>query len=308
MHPDHDLELLIAIVDHSGFQRAADVLGLPRSTVSKRLARLEERVKVRLLNRNPHGISLTPAGQIYYDYGKRALATLTEAHRVVAEMRDEPSGTIKVTCAVMIALNVIIPRLPLFFRRYPRVRLELHLSDKIEDLVASGYDLAIRLGGMTDSTLMSRRILSARRILCASPEYIERHGQPLRPEDLRHHNCLNLLTQGRLRNEWAFQVGDQVERIEVAGNFTTDSGAAHYTAALGGIGIGRITHMRSMKDLELGRLVRLLVDFEISEESAIRIVFPSSRQLAPATRAFIDFAAGLEAEHEALGAWQKDSS
>jgi len=297
MHGELNLDLLIAIVDHGGFQRAAEALGLPRTTVSKRLARLEERVKVRLLNRNPHGISLTPAGQIYYDYGKRALATLNEAHRVVAEMRDEPSGTIRVTCAVMIALNAIIPRLPLFYRRYPRVRLELHLSDKIEDLIGSGFDLAIRLGGMVDSTLVSRRILSARRILCASPDYIERHGQPTRPEDLRHHNCLNLLTLGRLRNEWTFRVGGQTERIEVSGNFTTDSGAAHYAAVLGGIGIGRITHMRSVRDLEQGRLVRLLTDYEVGGESAIHIVFPTSRQIAPATRAFIDFAAGLEAEY-----------
>ena len=296
MHPDHDLELLIAIVDHAGFQSAAEVLGLPRSTVSKRLARLEERLKVRLLNRNAHGVSLTPAGQIYYDYGKRALTTLHEAHRVVAEMRDEPSGIIRVTCAVMIALNAIIPRLPVFFRRYPRVRLELHLSDKIEDLIGSGFDVAIRMGGMTDSTLVSRRILSARRILCASPRYLERHGQPKRPEDLRHHNCLNLLTLGRLRNEWSFRIGDRKERIEVSGNFATDSGAAHYAAVLGGIGIGRITYMRSISDLEQGRLVRLLPDYEFDEESAIRIVFPSSRQLAPATRAFIDFAAGLEAD------------
>jgi DNA-binding transcriptional LysR family regulator len=296
MHPDHDLELLIAIVDCAGLQSAAEVLGLPRSTVSKRLARLEESVKVRLLNRNAHGVSLTPAGQIYYDYGKRALATLNEAHRVVAEMRDEPSGTIRVTCAVMIALNAIIPRLPMFYRLYPRVRLELHLSDKIEDLISSGYDIAIRLGGMADSTLVSRRILSARRILCASPAYLERHGHPKHPDDLKRHNCLNLLTQGRLRNEWSFKVGDKTERIEVSGNFTTDSGAAHYAAVLGGIGIGRITYMRSVSDLEHGRLVRLLPDFEFDEESAIRIVFPSSRQLAPATRAFINFAAGLEAE------------
>jgi DNA-binding transcriptional LysR family regulator len=296
MNPDHDLELLIAIVDHAGFQTAAEELGLPRSTVSKRLARLETRLGVRLLNRNAHGISLTPAGQIYYDYGKRALSTLTEAHRVVAEMRDEPSGTIRVTCAVMIALNAIIPRLPTFYRRYPRVRLELHLSDKIEDLVGSGFDLAIRLGGMADSTLVSRRILSARRIVCASPDYIERHGQPRRPQDLRYHNCLNLLTLGRLRNEWAFRDGDRTERVEVSGNFTTDSGAAHYSAVLGGIGIGRITHLRSVSDLEQGRLVRLLAEYEMDEDSAIRIVFPSSRQLAPATRAFIDFAAGLESD------------
>jgi DNA-binding transcriptional LysR family regulator len=295
MQADQDLELLIAIVDHAGFQTAADALGLPRSTVSKRLARLEERTKVRLLNRNAHGISLTPAGQVYYDYGKRAMATLNEAHRLVAEMRDEPSGTIRVTCAVMIAMNAIIPRLPLFFRRYPLVRLELHLSDKIEDLVGSGFDVAIRMGGMADSTLISRRILSARRILCASPDYLERHGHPKRPEDLRHHNCLNLLTLGRLRNEWSFRIGERTERIEVSGNFTTDSGAAHYAAVLGGIGIGRITYMRSVADLEQGRLLRLLSDYELDEESAIRIVFPSTRQLAPATRAFIDFAAGLEA-------------
>jgi len=291
---DLDIALFIAVVERDGIQNAARALDLPRSTVSKRLSRLEKRLGVGLLNRNSRTLSLTPVGRIYFEHGKRALSCLSEAENAVQALKNEPSGTLRVSCAVMIGINAIVPRLPEFHRAYPKIRLDLSLSDKFEDLVASGFDMAIRFGTMSDSSLIARKVMSARRIVCASPRYLESYGVPEKPDDLNQHNCLNLSTLGQMTNFWTFQDGDRVRHLEVRGNFTTDSGAAHYAAILAGVGIGRVTQLRAMPDLEEGRMVRLLEAHDLASPTPIYAVMPGNRNVIPAVRAFMNFVSQIE--------------
>jgi len=290
---DESLDLLIAIVEHGSFQRAADASGVPRSTISKRISALEHKLGARLLQRNSHVVSLTPAGRVYFEYGKRAAEAMAEARRLIGEMRSEPVGTVRVTCAVMIGITALIPSLSRFSRLHPRVKIDLSLSDRIEDLVASGFDVAIRMGPMPDSALIGRKIMAARRIICASPDYIAAFGCPKTPEELMAHNCLNLTTLGRDSNEWTFEQNGSRTKVAVRGNFATDSGAGHYAAIAAGLGIGRVTYLNSLTDIAAGRLVPLLTEFEVTELSPIYAVMPSGRHVSPGTRAFFDYLIGL---------------
>lgn len=292
MELEDDLSLFVAIVEGGSIQAAANQFGLPRATASKRITRMEKRLGIRLLNRHSRAISLTPAGEIYFRHGRQALRSLGQAHRAVSAMAEYPSGTLRITCAEMIGQHVVMRRVNAFLQQFPKVRVELSLSDRIEDIVSAGYDMAIRMGEQPDSSLITRKLFSARRVICASPHYIEAFGLPNTPDELDRHNCVTMLTLGSRVNEWTFQQDGQVRRISVRGSFATNSGASNYLAIVQGIGIGRITNLPGLDDLRTGRLVRVLADYEVPVEAPIYALMPSNRNANPALRMLIDHLGG----------------
>lgn len=284
MELEDDLSLFIAVVDHESIVAAADQFGIPRSTASKRISRMEKRLGVRLLNRHSRAISLTPSGEIYYSRGREALQSLAKAHHEVGVMAKHPSGTLRISCAEMIGQHVIMEQTKRFLQKFPNVRVEMSLSDQIEDIVSLGYDMAIRLGEQPNSSLITRKLFSAGRMICASSEYLEKHGEPATPEDLTRHSCVTMLTLGSRVNEWSFMVDGDIRKVLVKGQFATNSGVSNYQAILQGLGIGRITDLPNLEAFKTGQVVRLLREYEVPLEAPVVALMPSNRYANPALK------------------------
>lgn len=171
------------------------------------------------------------------------------------------------------------------------MRLKLALTDDVIDIVAEGIDVAIRIGELADSSLIARRLISNRRIVCASPAYLEQHGTPTTPDDLAQHNCLILSAYKTTLNQWRFKDGNGYQEISVRGNFEVNSGNALYEALLAGVGISRVATVLATHALQAGRLIRLLGDYEDDTHGGIYAVFPSDRYLLPKVRVFVEFLA-----------------
>lgn len=281
------MAVFVNVVREGGFSAAAKVLNLTPSAVSKQVARLEERLDARLLNRTTRQLSLTEEGETYFDRATAILADIEEAESLVSNRRSTPRGTLRVSSSIAFGRHQIVPMMPEFLNAYPEVRLQLSLSDSLVDLVQEGVDVAIRMAELTDSTLVARQLAVDRRVVCASPAYVRKHGIPKSIEALRNHNCLVVTNVPSIR-DWEFAFDGTVRRIHVEGRFEANSGVAVHEAALDGIGIAQLPTYLVAPDIRAGRLVSFLED-RIAPGRPIHAVYPHRRHLSPKVRVLIDY-------------------
>jgi len=282
------MEVFVRVAEEGGFSAAARSLKLTPSAVSKLIGRLEDRLGVRLFHRTTRSLSLTEEGRAFKDRCVEILNEIEQAEAAVSALHDHVTGTLRITATVAFTRVHVLPLLPEFMSMYPDLRVELELSDRPVDLIHDGFDVGLRLQEhMEDESLVARRLAVNRRVICASPEYIERRGTPMTPDDLLEHNCLVHSSLSAF-NDWEFESESGVRVLRPKGNFEANSAYALYEAVLAGIGVARLATFVIQRDLKSGRLVPLLTEYE-HEKSSILVVYPHRRHLSSKVRAFVDF-------------------
>ncbi len=282
-----EMEVFARAVRAGSFSAAARELRLTPSAVSKKVSRLEDRLGARLLNRTTRRLGLTEVGEAYYARCQRILGDIEEAERAVTQLDSAPRGTLRVSASIAFGQRQIVPLVPEFLRRFSDLRVELTMTDHIIDLVEEGVDIAIRVSGPPDSALVARKLAPERRIICAAPAYLERHGTPQTPADLTHHNCLSYSTLAT--NEWQFAGANGAFSVDARGTFEANGGEAMREMALAGVGLVRLATFLIGPDIRAGRLMPLLTEYERPEDHAVYAVYPHRRHLSPKVRAFVDF-------------------
>jgi len=285
----YEMSVFSRVVAAGSLSAAARDLGISTAGVSRKLAALEARLGVRLLNRTTRRISLTDEGASYHEACNRILAEIEEADAAASARLVEPEGALKVALPASFGHLHIAPLVPHFAARFPKVRLALSLSDRTVNVIEEGFDLAIRIGELEDSSLAARKLAPNRRVVCASPAYLEKHGAPQRPEDLQDHNCV--ITQDfHMTWEYRDPVGKRGS-VRVSGRYSCDNWEVLREWALAGLGIALKSTWDVRRQLEEGTLVALLPGYDFATEVAIYAVYPHRRYLPAKTRVFIDFLA-----------------
>ncbi|WP_439816050.1 LysR family transcriptional regulator [Zavarzinia sp. CC-PAN008] len=285
-----DVLAFVRVVETGSFGRAAERLGLSKSLLSRRVARLEEGLGARLLTRTARGAQATAVGQAYYGRLSNVLASLEAAHEEVAEAVSEIAGSIRITAPHTFGVRYLGPLLAEFMLAHPRVAVDLSLDDRRVDLVGGGFDLAVRVASaaLPDSSLMARRLTRARHVVVASPAYLERHGTPRHPRDLADHSVLHYANVGS--DQWRFLVNGRPEVIRVRGRLRADNGEVLCSAAVAGLGIGIFPTFIASPGLQSGELKVILDEFSL-EDGTIFAVMPPGRALTARVRALVDFLA-----------------
>ncbi len=282
-----DLMIFTRVVKEGSLAAAGRELGLSGAVVSKRIQRLEEGLGVRLLQRSTRKLSLTDEGRLYHEYCLRILAELEEAETLIAGDNREPSGRLRVTVPAAFGRLHVAPLAADFLARYPKVRLALHLSDQQIDLIEEGYDLAVRIGDLGDSSLIAKPLCIDRRVLVAAPAYIARHGAPRTPEELGRHKAL-LFANPNPMDLWNFVDAQGKEHwAKVSGNFETNNCDALRETILAGQGIALRPRWDVWQDLRAGRMVALLPDYT-HPAVPIQALYPSRRHLSRKVGVFIE--------------------
>ncbi|WP_287259281.1 LysR family transcriptional regulator [Mesorhizobium sp.] len=281
--------VFLAVVEEGDFSAAARRLRMTPSAVSKIIGRLESRLGVRLLQRSTRRISLTAEGSTYAESARRILNDIKEAE-IAVQPGAEPRGRLRVSLPSAFGHRLIVPMLPAFIDRYPAVELELMFTDAIVDLLAEATDVAVRVAAHSDSRLVVRRLAPNRRVICASPRYLERHGMPTTPDDLQGHICLGVTARGGL-NIWEFDGPDGLQSMRIRSPIEASSTEALRRLALAGIGIIRMSEILVGPDIEAGRLTALLTGYNHPDGAPICAVYPPGRILSPRVRVLVDFLA-----------------
>lgn len=284
-----DLEVFVQVVNSGNFAKAAIALEINPSAISRRISQLEDRLGVRLFHRTTRSLCLTEVGERYFHRCLSILADLDEANREAKQHSEAPQGLLHISCSTMFAHRHLLARIPEFLTCYPRLNIQLVLTDDVINVVNEGMDVAIRIGELADSSLITRRLMSDRRIICAAPTYLERYGTPKTPDDLAFHNCLGLNAYKTTLNQWRFRDRSGLREISVSGNFTVNSGVALYESVLAGLGIARVTEFLADEALKLGQLIRILSEYEDENDVGIYAIFPSDRYLLPKVQCFVEF-------------------
>ena len=292
-----DLSLFLRVLDLGSISAAARSLDLSVAVASQRLKRLERDLGVRLLHRTTRQLHATPEGAALAEQGRVLVEDLEALTGGLRQSATEVSGTLRVTMSAAFGGQYISPLLPEFLAQHPRVKLSVNLNDQILDLVGSGFDLGIRVGALGDSGLVARQLATNRRVLCASPDYLHRHGTPRTPADLANHDCLLLVgSQGR-QDVWHFtdRKGREIAQ-RVQGRFESNQGALLRDAVVAGLGIALHSLWHVHEQLRSGQLQVLLQDYPIAT-TGIHAVMPQRRLVPPRVRAFVDFLASRLGEH-----------
>ena len=283
------MRVFARVVEAGNFSAAARQRGVAPSSVSRQIGELEDELGVRLFQRTTRKLSLTEAGELYFGRARRILVDVDEANIAVSQISGAPSGILRLTVAAGIGRMHLAPLLPEFHEKFPAVKIGLSLSDRIVDLVAEGFDLAIRVGWQRDSSLVARKIKSSRRVVCASPAYLERMGEPKAPAELKDHNCLTFRAQPG-SNVWTFRGADGKIEVRASGSLFSDTADALPAAAVAGLGVILAPSWLIECDLAEGRLKEVLPDYRVVPDAMpICAVYPQQRHLAPKVRVFIDF-------------------
>lgn len=283
-----DLGFFALLIKEGSLAAAAQQMGITPPAVSRRLANLEQRLGVRLLNRTTRRISLTPEGETYLLEGTKILADLASLEHMVTGARRAPRGLLKIAATLGFGRRQLAPALSAFAKAYPEVEVQLHLTEKLVNLVEQGFDAAIRFGDLPDSRLTARRLLSNRRVLCASPQYLEQAGEPRLPSDLMGHRCIVIRESDETYGTWHLHQGDQQETVKVRGLMSSNDGESALVWALEGHGI----LLRSLWDLtpylSSGQLRQVLPLWELPSAD-ICLIYPTNSNMSAKTRALVDF-------------------
>lgn len=264
---------------------AGQELGLSPAVASAYISKLEASLGVRLIHRTTRRVSLTEEGVAFLPHAENVLASVEAARASVGAGSLLPRGTLRVTASASFGRMHLLPAITAFLAKYPDLQIDLKLSDTIVDLVEGGFDIAIRNSQLKDSSLIAKKLAPDHRIVCASPQYLQKFGEPLSPKELLDHQCITLIGL----EKWTFSDAGKTIDIKASGNFRTDNGEAVRDACINGLGITVSSKWSIYKQLSEGTLVQLLPDYPLSSDTAIWAVYPSSRLLAPKVRAFIDY-------------------
>lgn len=278
--------VLVKVVEEGSFRGAARALGMPKSSVSRRVAELEERLHVRLLQRTTRRVGLTDAGRAYFDRAAAALLTLEEAERAARDLQAEAEGTLRLSAPVNFGVLMLPQLVADFLSAHPKVRVDAELSDRQVDLIEERFDVAIRASELRDSSLVAHRLGGAQARVVASTAYLRRRGRPEVPSDLAEHACLIYGSPGRDR--WGFVVGGRRVSVDVTGPFWANSHLALCDAAAAGLGVARVPGIVSDGALAEKRLCALLEPY-LPPDVALHVVYPSARYLPAKVRAFVTF-------------------
>ncbi|MGE5539956.1 MAG: LysR family transcriptional regulator [Gemmatimonas sp.] len=286
------MESFVRVVRAKSFSTAARELGLSRALVTKHVQALEEHLGARLLNRTTRTLNLTEIGAEYYDFCRRILGEIEDEERSLRDLQKEPRGTLRVLSPKSFANLHMCDAVAAFAHRYPDIRVNFVLDDSslhAINLVTQGFDVAVRLSAIEDSSLVARKLATLKWVTCASPEYLKRHGTPTTPKDLADHNCLTHMTLGADRL-WHFEHGNKAVDVKVQGTFTANSVIALLHAACAGIGIAVLPTYCAAEALSAGRLKALLTDYAVPERP-LYVVYPYGAMPPKKVRLFVDFLA-----------------
>lgn len=281
-----NMQAFQAVAEGGSFAQAARKLNLANSVVSKRVKDLEDFLGSQLLARTTRKVGLTETGQSYLDYVRKMLDDLAEVESSMRYNTQNPVGSIKLTVPLSFGLQTLAPTLASYLERYPDVSIRTHLSDRRVDLVGEGFDLAIRIGALTDPALIAKKLCPGRRVVCASPAYLKKHGVPKHPADLKNHNCLSYtnLAEGK---SWPFIVDGKKTWQGVRGNFLSDNGDLLHQAALADGGLTMLPTFIIDESLRKNKLEIVLDEFE-EKDFDIYVVYPQTKHLSVKIRTLID--------------------
>jgi DNA-binding transcriptional LysR family regulator len=284
------LEVFAKVAATGSLSAAGRAMGLSQTMVTKHLAALEGRLGAKLFHRTTRRLSLTDAGRSYLESCERILIDIEAAEAAVAADRLEPRGLLRLNVPLVFGVRQIAPRLAQFARLHPHVAIELGLNDRQVDLAEEGWDLAIRIGNLRDSSLVARRLAPCRIAMCASPAYLKAHGTPRTAADLKQHNCLGYTLAQAGADRWLMGRRSDVS-IPISGNLRANNGDALLAAAISGQGIVQQPTFIAADALRSGELVRLTLDHPPTEQLAVRAVYLPDRHPPAKVRVFIDFLA-----------------
>jgi DNA-binding transcriptional LysR family regulator len=291
------LTAFVRVVDNGGFSAAGRKLNMSTTMVSNHIQALEERLGARLLNRTTRKVSLTEIGKTYYDRCTQILADIEQADDIAGAMQSTPRGTLRIYTATHI-VQFIAPVVTEFLASYPEVKVDLSMGERAIDLIDEGFDVAIRLTPLPDSSLIVRSLATWRHVLCCSHFYLEKHGRPEQLSDLVERNCLRHASYPY--DEWQFaDRRGAPASVRASGNLITNSGETLRQAALEGIGVALAAGFLIHDDLETGRLVRLLPEYRPVEFS-MNAIYPHRHHLSAKVRTFIDLLVQHSAEQQKL--------
>jgi len=282
------IEAFVGVAETASFSAAARKLGTSKSAISRHVSALEMRLGARLFHRTTRALTLTEAGHGYLDRAQRLLADLEEADRAVGQLQAAPRGRLRINAPMSFGFLHLAPAIPDFLARHREVDIDLVMNDRFVDLVDEGFDVAVRIGTLANSSLIARRLAPIRRVVCASPEYLRQRGFPKTPDDLKAHICLPNTNISRL-HEWRFQTPDGKSwPVEIRGRLSANNGDALRVAALKGLGLTFLPTFIAGADLKTGALVPVLEAF-VPQDMTLNAVYPHARHLSPKVRAFVDF-------------------
>lgn len=276
----------VAVAETGSFTAASKRLGISTAQVSRQISALENRLSTKLFYRTTRKVSLTEEGTVYYRHCRQIMDGLEEAERAISNLRDTPQGIVKLTAPVTYGEKYIMPLISNFMLSYPEVEVVVDLTNRQVDLVEGGYDLAIRLGKLSNSTMMAKRLANRTQFVCAAPEYLEKYGVPHSLSELRHHNCL----VGN-HDYWRFQEAGKEKSVRVGGTLICNSGYGLLDATLKGIGLVQLPDYYVDEELKAGNLISVLDNYQEPKEG-IWALYPNNRHLSPKVRMLVDYLAG----------------
>lgn len=285
-----ELAFFVLLAKKSSLSATARELDITPPAVTKRLAQMEQRLGVRLVNRTTRSISLTSEGEVYLAHASRILADIREMEEQVAGARTAPRGLLRINATLGFGRTTIAPLISQFAQRYPDVEVQLQLTDRPINLVEEAFDLGIRFGELPDSRLSARRIMPNRRFLCASPAYLKQFGEPLKPEELQHHRCILHRQNDDTHGVWRLTKGRKTKTVKVGGALSSNDGDVVLGWALDGHGILLRSEWDLAKYLDSGRLRVVLPEFKLASADLF-VFYPTRRNLPAKLRVFVDFLA-----------------
>ena len=296
MEPLNDVACFVAVVDRGSFTAAAQHLRLSRSAVSKLVSRLEDRLGARLLHRTTRRLSLTEAGQSFYSRAGRGLQEIAEAEAAVSTLQAVPRGALRLNVPMSFGILHLAPAIAGFLVRFPEISVDMRLDDRKLDLVEEGFDVAIRIGDLPDSSLVARKLCPSPHVVCATPEYFRKHGEPKTPDDLRQHNVITF-SYSVTPSQWNFTARDgSTITVPVTGSVRMNNSLALREVLLADAGVTLTPRFVVGPDIRAGRLKAVLTGYAVRELS-VYAVYPERQHLSPKVRAFVDFAVELLSDH-----------
>jgi DNA-binding transcriptional LysR family regulator len=280
----NEILVFARVVQAGSFTTAALQLGMPKSTVSRKVSELEERLDARLLQRTTRSLSLTDVGRTYYDHCARIVGEIEDAERAVSNLQAAPRGLLRVTAPVNV--NFLGPIVSDYLARFPEVRLDLFCTGRAVDLVEERFDVGIRAGALADSTLIARSLGTVRWFLVAAPAYLKRRGSPRSPDDLKKHDCL-LFGAGADVAFVRLEKDDTSVQIAVSTRLLVTDMDVLYAVAAAGLGIALLPAFRCVEELRARRLTRVLSGWN-APSTPVHVVYPSTRHLSPKVKSFVD--------------------
>ncbi len=284
MNLEH-LKLFSRIASTHNISAAGQELNISAAVASSYINKLEAGLGVRLIHRTTRKVSLTEEGLAFLPHAEEVLAQVEAARASVGVGNSAPAGTLRVAAPASFTRAHVMPYIAEFLANYPKLKIDLRVSDSMIDMVEGGFDVAIRNAALKDSSLIAKKLANDERIVCASPRYLRQFGEPTTPDQLIEHQCVCLMGL----ESWQFQTAKGMQTIKVKGSLRMNDGELVKDAAVRGIGITVSSRWNCYQQIKSGELVQVLKDYPLVSDTAIWAVFPSSRLLAPKVRAFIDY-------------------